>query len=221
MIDSIVVLDDFYDNPDAIRHLALQQAFARKPNATYPGVEAFAADVDWEPVRRRMAESIPCDVSGPCPKNPPFRQGKFRIAVAADDATRLDGVHEDVQAWSGVVYLTPLDRHQRYDAVAFYRHRATGLCASSDTWWLHVSATLDLANLSASERQERYWAYMRDMSQWETIAQVENRYNRALLLFAQRFHGSVGLFGTVPENARLTQHFEFYEPPQRSGDLRA
>jgi hypothetical protein len=36
------------------------------------------------------------------------------------------------------------------------------------------------------------------------------RYNRAVLLMAQCFHMSMGVFGDRPENGRLTQHFEFY-----------
>jgi hypothetical protein len=207
-----VIIDNFYDDPESIRQMALSLPYRRKPLATYPGREAVAPGFDWSDARARLASNIPEDVSGPCTKKEPFPQGKFRVALASDEETRRDGVHEDVQPWSGVIYLSQERDCRGHGAIGFYRHRETGATASTPDWWLFVSLKLEFANLTEMERADRFWAYMRDKTQWEEIARVDNVYNRAVLLYARCFHASIGLFGATPQVGRLTQHFEFYYP---------
>jgi Family of unknown function (DUF6445) len=205
-VQSLIVLDDFYDDPDSVRRLALSAEFRTKPGATYPGREAICGGKDWTATRNALRTYIDDEVDAPS-REPPFPQGKFRLALASDQQTRLDGVHEDVQLWSAVIYLSR-DVDCR-GGVAFYRHRETGALASSAEW--HEQLFAHHRTLSKSERVEDFWRYMRDDSHWEEIGQVAMRYNRAVLLMAQCFHASTGIFGTEPQNGRLTQHFEFYE----------
>ena len=98
---SLIVLDDFYDDPDAVRALALSLDYWRKPGATYPGREAHANTVDWSNVWQRLQRCLDVTVCATGPKNPPFPQGKFRLALTDDEHLRIDGVHEDLQPWSG------------------------------------------------------------------------------------------------------------------------
>lgn len=212
MQQSLVVIDDFYPDPLAIREQALGLTFTSKLGATYPGKEAWIDDPRWLETRNTLASFVHQDLSGACPKNPPFLQGKFRIAIASDQQTRLDGVHEDVQPWSGVIYLAkPEDCHAQ-GAIGFYENRETGLREANAEWWIFISLKLGFAELNDEQRKAAYWQYMRDESQWLELERVENKFNRAILLHAKRFHGSIGLFGDKPENGRLTQHFEFFYP---------
>lgn len=212
MQQSLVVVDDFYQDPHAIREQALSLRFTSKPGATYPGKESWIDDPRWLEVRDTLASFVHQDLSGAGPKNPPFLQGKFRIAIASDQQSRLDGVHEDVQPWSGVIYLaSPEDCHAQ-GAISFYENRETGLREANAEWWMFISLKLGFAELDGNQRKAAYWQYMRDESQWLELERVENKFNRAILLYAKRFHGSVGLFGDNLENGRLTQHFEFYYP---------
>jgi hypothetical protein len=208
---SVIVVDDFYKDPDTIRALALSLEFYRKPGATYPGREAIAPDRDWSAERTMLRSYLNDPVDGPCPKRVPFPQGKFRLAMRQDEKDRVDGVHEDLQPWSAVVYLSLPRDCAGQASVGFYRHRATGAIELTPEWEREVFG--DAMELPDEEFTPLYWAYMRDMNHWQEVQRIENRYNRALLLQAQCFHASLGVFGDTAMNGRLTQHFEFYDDP--------
>ncbi|WOB11349.1 DUF6445 family protein [Piscinibacter gummiphilus] len=203
---SIVVIDDFYDNPEEIRRLALAQTFERHGNPTYPGGQAEVPNYDWSPVWKRLRAEIDEAVDYPCPKPQPFPQGMFRLALAPDEQTRIDGIHQDAQRWSGVIYLARPEDCQ--GGVAFFRHRETGLVASTREFECALFG--HLADRPTEEINQAVIAYLADLRNWEEIQRVAMRYNRAVLLMGQCFHMSVGVFGDRKENGRLTQHFEFY-----------
>jgi hypothetical protein len=203
---SIIVIDDFYDDPDSIRDLALSLNYHPKPGATYPGLEAVAVGHDWSATRQRLRAYIdePCDA--PCPKKPEFPQGKFRLAVAADAAERPDMVHVDMQRWSGVVYLSRSEDCR--DGLALYRHRPT----SSVFWpgeWLQKHYGY-LFKLPPPILKRELMKLLRDTSLFEKIGVIPMDHNRAILLMAQVLHGTGEVFGTDKFSGRLTQHFEFY-----------
>ena len=210
MNQHLIVIDDFYDAPDQVRSHALSLPYYTKPGATYPGQEAKPADFDWVTPRKRLQDQVLENINGDCPKSTPFVQGKFRVAVAKDQQSRLDGVHEDIQPWSGIVYLTPEEHCFGSKAIAFYVNKETGKRIADQEWLNFIVEKLSLDGLSVEEKRSRYWEYMRDMDNWLQVSSVENRYNRAILLYAKHFHASEGLFGDSPQTGRLTQHFEYY-----------
>ena len=202
----ILVFDNFYDDPDEIRALALRQEFRRKPGATYPGGEAIITAADWTDPWHRMRRRIdePCDA--PCPKTTPFPQGKFRLALAPDQQTRIDRVHIDQQRWSGIVYLTlPQDCKS---GLVLFRNRHTGGTEWDESWFR--SRYRHLYELPAPEFRQKVLAFFADPENFEEIGTIPMAYNRAVLLMAQVFHGSGDAFGDRSENGRLSQHFEFY-----------
>ena len=114
----------------------------------------------------------------------------------------------------GVIYLSRPEDCAGQGAIGFYRHRQTQATWSSPAF---AHLVIDpLADLHPEEARRRYLEHMKDPHNWDEIERVGMRYNRAVVLFAQCFHGSLGVFGTQPENGRLTQHFEFYLPEQAS-----
>lgn len=202
---SIVVIDDFYDDPDEIRDHALSLDFHRGERVTYPGGQA-RSERSWSEARARLRAHIDEPVDEPCPKAHPFPQGLFRLALAEDEARRIDGVHQDLQRWSGVIYLSrPQDCA---GGVAFFRHKQTGLVASNRDFELSVFG--HLADRPRREVEDSMLRYLADSSHWEEIQRVAMVYNRAVLLMAQCFHMSMGVFGHSKQSGRLTQHFEFY-----------
>lgn len=206
MNPSVIVLDNFYDDPEKIREIAYSMDFTYKENAAYPGREAYIELAQWSEIRSTLKNYIPEDVNAPCPKKSGFLQGKFRLALLEDIVKRIDYVHEDVQKWSGIIYLSLPEDCQ--GGVAFYKHKKTGAYNLSQKWieenfekTLKESPDIFISELKAHFKNE---------NNWECIGQIPMRYNRAVLLMGQCFHGSTGIFGDSIKNGRLTQHFEFY-----------
>lgn len=78
---SLIVIDNFYDNPDEIKNLALSLDFTTKSGGTYPGVEAIASEMDWTSSWKKLRGYIEEDVDAPCPLKDGFPQGKFYTAL--------------------------------------------------------------------------------------------------------------------------------------------
>lgn len=205
---SLIVLDNYYADPDAVRRLALEQKYERAAGASYPGREAVARDRNWSETRQDLRRHISDSVDAPCPKKPVFPQGKFRIAFGVDQETRTDGVHVDLQPWSGVIYLSRPEDCRGHGAIGFYRNKRTG--ADRVTPQFERVVLRPWQNLSPEAFRDKWWEYSRDPDEWEEVQRLENRFNRAVLLQAHCFHASIGVFGDSMDTGRLTQHFEYY-----------
>jgi hypothetical protein len=181
MLETVVVADDFYQDPADVREFALQQQFSVKGN--YPGARTppFLHDGIGAALQYLVKAPItywPTDTYN----------GAFQFSLK-DDKTWIHADH--TTTWSGVVYLTP-------DAppgagTAFFRNVPTGLeIYPSD---LELQKTCD-GDASVPER-------------WLKIDEIGNRFNRLVLFRGIRFHCSQGHFGDRLENGRLFQTFFF------------
>lgn len=206
---SLIVVDDFYEDPQAIRSLALSQQFHRRAGAVYPGREAVVPGWDWSAERGRLRVHIDEPVDGPCPKPLPFPQGKFRIALAEDETMRIDRVHIDQQRWSAVVYLS--EDCDCCDGLVLYRHRPTRSTVWDEVWFRRQYGHLYLR--SPEEFRVGVLEFFRDPEQFERIGVIPMAFNRAVILMAHVFHGTGLAFGHDVSRGRLTQHFEFYDGP--------
>jgi hypothetical protein len=202
----IIVLDDFYSDPDEVRELALQQEFKRREGALYPGGEAYVDTPRWEKVRQELASWIPDRVDGVCPKKEPFKQGKFRLALGRDESRRLDRVHVDTQLWSGIIYLT-LDA-DCCGGLSLFRNKETKSLSWQPEWFLRKFP--QLSTMSQDECRSFVQKVCKDSDVFEQIGTIPMVYNRAILLMAHDLHGTGEAFGDEPRSGRLTQHFEFY-----------
>ena len=114
---NLIIIDDFYSNPDAVRKFALSQEFSVKGN--YPGARTkpfFTDDVKhaiehYMQFAGKITNTF--EHSG--------YTGAFQIATANDRTW----VHSDPHnMWAGVCYLTP-DAPQS-GGTGLFRHKATG-----------------------------------------------------------------------------------------------
>ena len=114
---TLIIIDNFYVNPDAVRSFALSQEFSVRGN--FPGQRTlpfFTNDVK-EAIEHHMqfAGKITntYESSG--------YTGSFQIATAQDRTW----IHSDpYNMWAGVCYLTPNAPHTA--GTGLYRHKATG-----------------------------------------------------------------------------------------------
>jgi hypothetical protein len=174
---NLIVVDNFYDNPDAIRSQALTMEYT-KSKKHYPGSRAPTELTQEALAKIKSAlKSSAGNVSG--------QYTLYQLALEHEESW----IHHDGnRSWAGVIFLTP--DAPVSSGTAIYRHRDTGfiVCPS------HDPAVL-----------ERVEADVVDHSKWEIVDIVGNVYNRLILYRADQYHMSQPYFGTSITNGRLFQ----------------
>ncbi len=208
MPTSLIVVDDFFSEPQTLRDAALRLEYPPQQGA-FPGRNSLQrinfAGLD-EAVSRIVGEPLK-------PVDPPQSLAKCRLTMAGDEGRA--GVHIDQSHWSGILYLSrPQDCS---GGTTLFRHRRTGS---------------DRAPIDARELAAMGYASMADMhrdiiendsvdpSAWEETMQVPMRFNRLVLLRPWLWHTAGPGFGDIPENARLVYLMFFasaHDPSVRAG----
>jgi hypothetical protein len=178
MKTDIIVIDDFYNNPDEVRAFALAQEFNIEGN--YPGyrtrnflnesTKKAIQDILF-PFSGKVTDWLDDHDTGCC--------GSFQITLACQKTWIHNDGNND---WGGVLYLTP-------DAPVI---GGTGFFRSK------IDGTL---------RGTRHDLPGQDKSKWDLVAEVGNIYNRLVLFRADQWHSSLEYFGQDNEDGRLTQVF--------------
>jgi hypothetical protein len=198
---NIVVVDDFYENPEAVRSLALKAEYQDVTRLNYPGFQSLKTFSSASLVSK--FEIILGRSLNIRPDSLTF--GRF-IIMLKETGSRLK-VHLDGAAdWTGVLYLNPTEDGQ--GGTAFYRHRETGidgpirgqsLFSFGYNSWEDMEKTLiekDTLNPEA----------------WEETAFVATKFNRLVLFRGNElFHCHTHSFGSGREDGRMTQNFFFNE----------
>jgi hypothetical protein len=191
MPTSLIVVDDFLENPWPLREAALRLTYPRLQGA-FPGrnsLERLEIEGLSERVSQLTGERL-------APISPPESHAKCRITLA-DDVGR-GKVHVDRSHWSGILYLSrPEDCR---GGTEFFRHRRTG----TDHWPLDQA---QLAAMGYDTREQMHReiieAESNDDSKWEMTMQVPMRFNRLVLLRPWLWHTAGPAFGDSLENGRL------------------
>ena len=187
--DAVVVKDDFYDDPDAVRQLALDKEYSEPPADTPRlAVTAICDEAESGAMFERLKPYVP--------KNPENRvvaaSVLFRYTLA--NAEKKIFCHVDGCSSAGIVYLS-LPEH----------------CAGGTTIYRHKETGDEIYN-----KQNRHLYDFREPDQWEVIREVDMVYNRLVMYPGQLFHAiSPVFFGDRIENARLTQNVFIYRADDR------
>lgn len=194
----LMCIDDFYDDPDSIRDLALSTEYhADKKSLGYNNGNApWPGKMSKNPYAPTW---IDVKVSKLLNKN--LRQmrqldsGCFRISPQQSVSANM--LHADSHTesyYAAVLYLTK--NKEDTPGTLFYKHKST----NSDKALNKDHITSILINDEFN-----------DMSKW-TLHTVSNIvYNRMLIYPANKFHGIGPVFGDTDESARLVQIFNFAE----------
>jgi glycosyltransferase involved in cell wall biosynthesis len=178
----ILVVDDFYADPDAVRRLAIGSEFGATP-AYHKGqrtTDTYRPDHVREALEALLDKRITKWDYG--------TNGVFQFCTAEDQLV----YHCDDQQYAAVVYLAP-DAPPEAGS-SFYRHRDTK----------RRSASQDPAVMKALFSRGFY-----DRTQFEVVDVVGNIYNRLVVWNARLIHAASAYFGQGLEDARLFQMFFF------------
>ena len=201
MPTSLIVVDDFLDDPYPLRNAALGLTYP-KVKEPYPGlnsVEQINLEGLQHEVSRLVGEPL-------LPMSHNQAHGNCRIALQSDVGTAK--VHVDASHWSGILYLTEPEN-----------------CSGGTEFFRHIPTNTDRAPYSDQESNEKFgvpsakqWTAdildrdTSDDSKWEMTMRVPMRFNRLILLRPWLWHTAGKSFGDKPENGRLVYLMFFRSP---------
>ena len=174
----MIVIDEFYNNPNDVREFALAQEFDVTGN--WPGnrTKTFINESTKETIQK-ILQDIAGNVTD-WQANDGYT-GCFQLTTSMDRSW----IHADsYNTWAGVLYLTP--DAPLSGGTGIFRYKKTGSMMEDGT---------DLSGVT------------QDMTKWELVDRVGNVYNRLVLYRGNNYHMSLDYFGKDKEDGRLFQLF--------------
>lgn len=184
-----ICIDDFYNDVDEVRKMALGMEFGVRGN--YPGQRTV-------PVKNDSVKSLINDIirpyAGDITRWGTDYTGSFQYTTQRDRSW----VHADqTTTWAGVLYLTP--DAPLSGGTGLFKHKETGLEMASR----NPDGTYN------KEVMDEIYKDSQDMTKWEMTDFVGNKYNRLILYRGDNFHTSLDYFGRDINDGRLFQTFFF------------
>jgi hypothetical protein len=205
---TMMVLDDFYENPMEVRKTALALEYdAIAPGTPYPGRNS-QQPILWPNSDQMFSQILREPVRG----HTGFAHGKFRLSTGGDE--RGADIHIDPGiVWAGVLYMT-LPQHCR-GGTEFFRHRDYGTDGAPLTQEdLKLYGPNETSREKLTDRLTEIDG--RDRSKWEKTMTIPMRFNRLVLFRGYLWHTAGESFGVTPDNCRLVQLF-FFQSAQIAG----
>ncbi len=192
MIRSVIVVDDFLGDPQALRDAALEQKYpVPETPQFYPG-----RDSQYPQIINGYDQKIAELIGEPVVPAATSSHGHFRLALEGD--TGSEGVHIDNVHWTAILYLSQPEHC--IGGTHLFRHIETGTDHAP-----YNSA--ELAALGFSSQQQFLDDVINkntnDRSKWEELMTIPMRYNRLVIIKPQQYHDAGISFGDSPENGRL------------------
>ncbi|MCM3268661.1 DUF6445 family protein [Paenibacillus elgii] len=206
MHKDMLVIDNFYENPDNVRNFAIKL----KPE------DWLDNGLKYETKKCYFSESI-------------TRQFEQLIGSKLDADPRTMGygaftffpdrgvekfTHYDDNEWVGIVYLIPNELCEGV-GLTFCRHKESGLMGPPNDLWLRDNSYQSFEDWYTK-------VYVPDkpcIEKWEETMYIPVKYNRLVLFRGGRmFHRASKGFGNNAENGRLTQSF-FFEVKKESIEI--
>jgi hypothetical protein len=180
-IPAFTVVDNFYQDVDSVRKIALSQTF--EYHSEYHKGKRTEVVFRFEGLQESFESILNCKIKdwSQYPVN-----GCFQICVGGDQLV----YHVDQQEYAGIIFLTPDAPPQT--GTSFYRSKNTKKMKLQE-----LDSDIVFKN-----------GYL-DSTEFEVVDVVGNVYNRLVLFDSKMFHAASTYFGTNLENGRLFQLFFF------------
>ncbi len=187
---SLIIIDDFLDDPYQLRAAALAQEYPTpEEKQPFPGKNSkFAQPINGlDAILSKVVGEPLVPVKNTC-------HGKFRLALEGEKG--LHGIHIDNCHWTAVLFLTLPEDCQ--GGTHLYRHKATGTDAVDPS---------NLAQIGLTDQADFEDKFLipqtNDLSKWEEIMTVPMRFNRLVIFRSLQWHDAGISFGDCKENGRL------------------
>ena len=181
---SLIIIDNFYSNPDDIIKYILTQNFDIKGN--YPGqrTRSFATEELKNTIQKYIEPFAGKIIDFPLSEN--SYNGTFQYTTSKERSWIHVDPHNN---WGGVLYLTP--DAPLSSGTGFYKFKENNIMYQE------------------TELSDKTSHCSQDITKWELVDRVGNVYNRLILFNSKKFHSSMDYFGKDKFDGRLFQVFFF------------
>ena len=189
----LIVVDNFYGNPNQLREFVLKQEFVVEGN--FPGMrtKSFANQSLKDVIQKYIEPFSGKIIDFPMPTNTNINNkiynGAFQYTTSRDRSwVHIDGYNN----WAGIIFLTP-------DAPL----------SSGTGFYQFYDGTSNEDEMIKNNSKHNIDSFSQDTTKWKLVDQVGNVFNRLILFNSKRYHMSMDYFGDSIENGRLFQVFFF------------
>lgn len=204
---TVVVTDDFYQDPVRVRDFALRDDVWREavgpPDGRYSWETRgwyHSADVAAR-FEQLLGHAITWN---------PLTMGFGVFAFYPESTSVQETTHYDDTDYSAIIYLC--EPRSTDDGLMFYRHLPSGLYGPP------TKPELEQLGITPAEFEATYRADKLRPDAWELVDVIALRFNRCILIAGGRlFHRAGRGFGSTPADGRLTQRY-FFNLEGRSDD---
>ncbi len=206
MIQNIIVVDDFYKNPNEVRNFALNAKYPKQDaddDYTYPGRNTLNGFYSKE-IHQRFEDILQEEL---IPSQP---NGYFRISLKND--THRQDIHVDPGwKWGAVLYMSKPEDCVPEGGTSFWRHNNLN--------WEGCPRTDDEAKVYGyPSYKEAWWTTVYgdglNRSKWTRYFLCPMKFNRLVIFKTHLWHSHNYNFGDNLENGRLVQLF-FFNPVRK------
>ena len=195
----IIVVDDFLENPDAVREYALKQQFEIHGGTNWPGrdsAECHGQDEMTKACSEVVGEELVIKPENKCSY---FRHTRIQ-------EIGRQHIHFDPNpglVWAGVLYLTP--KFHPTAGTKFWKHKETG-------WEFTPTEEegVEYGIKSHNDMFEFFNTEGKNMSRWIETDNISFKYNRLVMFNPAMWHSNGDWFGNTYDNSRLVQLFFFH-----------
>jgi len=196
---NLIVVDNFYSNPNAVREFALNAEYEQLGGRNWPGRDSL-----YEHGKEELTSMVSEIVGQKLTTKSCNKCSYFRLTKEGEYGTQ--DIHFDPNpglVWAGVIYLTPT-LHPT-GGTKFWKHKQTG--------WEFAPIQQEAAQHGIQSHEDMVNFFNvegKDRSKWIETDNVAFKFNRLVMFNPFMFHSNGDWFGTTNQNARLVQLLFFH-----------
>ena len=202
---SIIILDDFHENPQEVRDYAISATYSKEEGNTYPGINSTTGFQE-DSLKSKIETILQRQIK---PSNP-FGYFRYSWDTTDQENEKLQKVHVDNGwEWGGVCYLSTPEQLKANpnSGTLFARHKALKIDATPRTV---EEAEIFCYSHYEELRQSIIYGDGLDLNKWDIYSRIIPKFNRLVLFRSWMYHSHFVNFGPQdPAQSRLVQLFFF------------
>ncbi|AGG54073.1 minor coat protein [Synechococcus phage S-SSM4] len=184
------IIDDFFDNPDEIRSLALKQEYGKWGHDNYPGYRSKMIpliDLNlWETLQSKLMSIPICRKMG-------VNSMKAEFAYVPENFGQGWPHIDDDATLAGAIYLFP-DPPVNSGTTLYERQHVINWKYDRTKFFMDPDTHYEQAmSVNKAIRQD-----------YREVHKIDNIYNRCALWFSNTYHSEQNFFGKTIDDSRLT-----------------